>query len=277
MTGLEASAVLKSKLQEHGLYNQNELNTLFLAATGRDRLSLMRDSLSAAEEQALFSLLQRRIDGEPLQYLLGSWPFLDFTVKVDARALIPRPETELLAETCVKLCAFTRPERILDLCSGTGVLAFALKRAFPSADVDAVELSTDAFSLLQENAALLGCNINAICADANAHVASLADNSIDLIVSNPPYVTEQDYAENLSELCHEPKMAFVAEEEGLYFYRTLIPACYRVLKEGGVLAFEIGEEQGEAVRNLFENSGYCDITLLRDFSGLDRVVYAKKT
>ena len=276
MTGLEASAVLKSKLQEHGLYNQNELNTLFLAATGRDRLSLMRDSLSAAEEQALFSLLQRRIDGEPLQYLLGSWPFLDFNVKVDARALIPRPETELLAETCVKLCAFTPPERIIDLCSGTGVLAFALKRAFPSACVDAVELSAGAFSLLQENATLLGCNINAICADANAHVASLTDNSIDLIVSNPPYVTEQDYAENFSELCHEPKMAFVAEEEGLYFYRTLIPACYRVLKKGGVLAFEIGEEQGEAVLKLFEKHGYCEITLLRDFSGLDRVVYAKK-
>ncbi|MBR5502373.1 MAG: peptide chain release factor N(5)-glutamine methyltransferase, partial [Oscillospiraceae bacterium] len=163
-----------------------------------------------------------------------------------------------------------------DLCSGTGVLAFSLKRAFAEAKVTAVELSPDAFSLLNENAALLCCDINTVCADANAYIDSLAECSVDLIVSNPPYVTEQDYTANIDELCHEPKMAFVAEEDGLYFYRTLIPACLRVLQKGGVLAFEIGEEQGEAVKALFEAYGYSEITLLQDFSGLDRVVYAKK-
>ncbi|MBQ9958802.1 MAG: peptide chain release factor N(5)-glutamine methyltransferase [Oscillospiraceae bacterium] len=276
MTVQEASAAAKKLLQEHDLYNINELNTLFYAATGKERIPSLTQQLTETDESAFFSLVSRRIDGEPLQYLLGSWPFLDFEVKVDSRALIPRSETELLAETAVKLLGLTEKTCAVDLCSGTGVLAFALKRAFPLCEVYGVELSAAAYSLLCENAQLLECGIAAVHADAEAYVKQLAAESVDVFVSNPPYVTPQDYKENILELQHEPEMAFLGGEDGLYFYKSLIPACYPALKKGGYIAFEIGEEQAAAVSALLMKNGYCDISVLQDFSSLDRVVFAKK-
>ena len=276
MTVQEASAAAKKLLQEHDLYNLNELNTLFYAATGKERVPSLMQQLTQAQQDAFFALVSRRIGGEPLQYLLGRWPFLDFEVKVDNRALIPRPETELLAETAVKLLGFTDKRCAVDLCSGTGVLAFALKRAYPNCNVCGVELSADAHSLFCENALLLGCDVTTVNDDAVDYVNELAAESIDLFVSNPPYVTPQDYQDNLGELQHEPLVAFLGGEDGLCFYKSLIPACYPALKKGGYIAFEIGEEQAAAVCSLFERNGYSGITVLQDLIGLDRVVFAKK-
>lgn len=274
MNGAELCRAGRSILEEAGMYNPNELNSLFRAATGRDRYDMQFSPVSAEEEERFLGLLKRRTAGEPLQYLCGEWPFLDFSVRVDRRALIPRPETELLAGRAIEMLQGKEPGRILDLCSGTGVLAIALKRAFPSAEVTAVELSADACSLMSENARLNGAGIVIRQADACEYVKDPLNGPFSLIVCNPPYVTPADYDSNYDELRYEPRMAFIGGDDGLFFYRSLIPFFPSLLEKSGSVALEIGNEQGPAVKKLLEENGFQDIRVSRDFGGLDRDVTA---
>ena len=276
MTGREAYAALSAKLSAAGLDSTNEANALFLAATGRDRFSLYETELSTSQLEALDTAAARRINGEPLQYICGRWPFLDFELKVDSRALIPRPETELLAQLCIDAFRGKEGLRIADLCSGTGALAIALKRAFPDAEVSAVELSPEACSLLEENARELGTALDVRCSDALDFLLSLGEGELDLVVCNPPYVTPADYSANLAELLFEPTMAFLGGEDGLDFYRSLSAPALRALKPGGMLAYEIGEEQGCAVKEILERLGFSCVTVHRDLAGLDRDVIGTK-
>ena len=275
MTGSEACRAARALLEQAGLYNENELNSLFRAATGADRFDASFLPLTGEQEEAFFSLVERRTQGEPLQYLCGEWPFLDFTVRVDGRALIPRPETELLAERAANALKGRAPSAVLDLCSGSGVLAIALKRAFPEAEVTAVELSADACSLLRENAALNGTDLRVLCADAASYAEETEEGPFDLILCNPPYVTPADYESNYGELRFEPRMAFIGGEDGLFFYRALLPLLPRLLKADGLLALEIGNDQGPAVTALLEENGYRDAALYRDYEGLDRDLIAR--
>ncbi len=274
MTSKEACASAMQILRS-GLLppSDNDLNVLFELATGRKRYDITHD-VTDDEFERLLSLAGRRASGEPLQYICGTWPFLDFEVKVDRRALIPRPETEILAETAISLLENIPSPAVLDLCSGTGVLALSVKRARPDAEVTAAELSEDALSLLAENAEKLRLDIALKRADAFSFSGELKEASLDMIVCNPPYITPSDYSSNYDELKEEPVMAFLGGEDGLDFYRYIIPNYRKALKKGGIMAFEIGNEQAEAVTSLFKASGYSSITVIKDYSSLDRVVYA---
>ena len=274
MNSFEACRLIKSILEEGIVPTENDISVIYETATGHRRFELSH-ILTEDEIEKLRELSQRRASGEPLQYISGKWPFLDFEVKVDRRALIPRPETEILAETCIDLLAGTDQPVITDLCSGTGVLAISLKRAYPDSSVTAVELSEEACGLLSENADALCGGITVRQADVFRYQAEMTDASQDLIVCNPPYITPSDYEGNYDELREEPRMAFLGGEDGLSFYRHIIPAYRSKLAPGGILAFEIGNDQAESIVSLFGQSGYSRVTVKKDYSGLDRVVYAR--
>lgn len=268
---------MRERLRQAGLTAANELNVLCETAVGeRPTLLAFKKEMDDATAQALRDLVQRRIDGEPLQYIAGSWPFLDFDLCVGPGVLIPRADTEALAvETVDRLIGAETP-RVLDLCSGSGCVAIAVARTLKGADVTAVELSDEALPYLVKNIAALAPQVRVVQADVFAYQNELADESLDCIISNPPYVTPAEYADNRAELQHEPQMAFLGGEDGLDFYRHIIPAYKAKLKTGGRMLFETGSGQTEAVAELFRKNGYTDIRIIPDMFGLPRVTAAQK-
>ena len=267
MKSIDAIHLIKKRLEEHHVENLHEAYELFELGTGVSYYNL--EEITQAQFQAIDSYVSRRIQGEPLQYLFGKWPFLDFEVLVDRRAFIPRPETELLAEAAISRSG-SGP--ILDLCSGSGVLALALKRAHPQWDVTAVEISSESCSLIKENCSLLSLELNVVNEDVFTYLPTLHAPTFQTIVCNPPYVSEKDYLANYDELKYEPKGAFVASNGGLDFYERLIPLCKTALYSDGWLLFEIGNEQGASVSSLMESNGFKGVQVLQDYQHLDRIV-----
>ena len=274
MNSFEACREIKKILDQGIVPTENDINVIYETATGHKRYDYAH-MVSDAEFEKIKELAERRASGEPLQYISGRWPFLDFEVRVDRRALIPRPETEILAETCIDLMYGRDHPVITDLCSGSGVLAISLKRAFPSALVTAVELSQDAAGLLRENSDELCGDIAIVNADVFLYQSEMPDGSQDLIVCNPPYITERDYANNYAELKEEPRMAFLGGDDGLSFYRHIIPAYRDKLSAGGIMAFEIGNEQADSIVSLFEQNGFSGVVVKKDYSSLDRIANAR--
>lgn len=209
----------------------------------------------------------RRLAGhEPLQYVIGHAPFLDFTLRTDARALVPRPETEELVGRVLADRAFWRaPGRaVADIGTGTGCIAIALARACPDAQVWAVDRAAEALALARENADGngVGARIHFLEADL---LAPFAPESLDLVVSNPPYIAPaviDALADNVRRF--EPRMALDGGADGLSVIRRLIEQAFTVLKKRGRLWLEIGEDQGDAVRRLLEQAGFDRADIHRD-------------
>ncbi|MGN0608794.1 MAG: peptide chain release factor N(5)-glutamine methyltransferase [Oscillospiraceae bacterium] len=259
---------------------------IFEDITGLSALDLALDrekeADGAAAEKAL-KLAKRRSEGYPLQYLLGEWEFYGLRFKVGEGVLIPRPDTEILVETVINHFAAkkqTDPE-IADLCSGSGCIAIALQKSMPRSRVTAVELFSEAMPYLTANIRNNEARVQIIKGDVTD--GRLLDNfadpdspgdhrQIDCIVSNPPYLTAEEMSELQSEVAFEPASALDGGADGLKFYRIISCLWKEVLKEGGLLAFEIGYEQGEAVSELLRSSGYGDVKVIKDLGGNDRVV-----
>ena len=264
---------VRAALERAGLYNQNEINVLFECGLGKRPGVLQPDEVidQAAADQ-LRQVLARRLGGEPLQYIAGRWPFLDFELEVGPGVLIPRPETEQLAQQGVLRLRGKDAPRVLDLCSGSGCVAIAIKRALPEAEVSALELSQQALEYLRHNAKALCGGLEVIQADVLQAQSLFAQDYFDLITANPPYVTRSDYQENLRELEREPEMAFVGGEDGLMFYRHIIPAYLPLLRRGGCMALETGFDQTETVAEMMKAAGYTCVEVVCDLFGLPRNV-----
>ena len=252
-------------------------------AAGRD-WRWREEPLTGGEQARLSELAHRRAAREPLQYLAGRWPFLDFELQVGPGVLVPRADTELLCETGARLLAGKPEPAVLDLCAGSGCVGLGLKRLVPGARVTALEKSPEAFHWLQKNAAsaLPGSStgapaLRAVQGDVFGFEAQLAPGGLDLILANPPYVTEAELALLAPELSFEPREALYAPGEGLAFYRHIAPAYQPALAPGGWLAFEIGWQQGAAVQQLLLAAGYQNVKCRQDLSGNDRVVLGQKT
>ncbi|MEA5050250.1 MAG: peptide chain release factor N(5)-glutamine methyltransferase [Oscillospiraceae bacterium] len=267
----------KKRLAGAGLTAPNEFNVLFSSAVGKSYPLAVADGGVPPEAAARFGeLLARRLAGEPLQYIAGSWPFLDFELLVGPGVLIPRDETQTAVETALGRLSPLAAPRAVDLCAGSGCIAFAIKRAIPGCSVTAVEHSGEACAWLLRNRARLGCDVEAVQADVFGFEASLPDGSCDVIVSNPPYLTPRELADNRAELGAEPPEAFLGGEDGLRFYRGIIPRYKDKLRPGGSMVFEIGASQGREVASLFSANGYADVELRRDMYGNMRVAAAKR-
>ena len=253
---------------------------------GVNRTVLYRDNPEIREEEIerIDELLKRRSKKEPLQYILGYVDFYGLKIKVGKGVLIPRPETELLAEEAIK--AVKREAlsvmRILDLCTGSGCLALALAREFPDAKVYGTDTSENAIRHAEENAEF-NCINNVTFLEGNLFdpVADLtachpSPVTFDLIVSNPPYIKRDDIKNLQPEVKDwEPVEALAGGENGLDYYRAIIPEAKAYLKEGGDLILEIGAGQSREVRRIAEEAGFINISLIKDYAGIERIFVAK--
>lgn len=227
--------------------------------------------------EQFLSLLGRRLEGEPLQYLLGEWEFLGLPFFVGPGVLIPRPETELLAETALSMAEGLSSPSILDLCSGSGCLPIALGHFRPDAGVWGVELSQKAMEYFRRNLERSGLgSVAAVQGDVFALPEEISKRQYQIITVNPPYIRRDALPTLQEEVQREPRMALDGGEDGLDFYRRLPEICHTLLAPDGVLLLEIGEEQGAAVSALMTSAGYREVAVKKDLSGLDRVVLGRK-
>ncbi len=255
----------------------HEMERLTRAATGRSRGRFARDRrLDAEEQRRLDELVTRRLSGEPLQYLEGTAAFGPIEVHVDGRALIPRPETEQVWETAVSILRQAGAGKpIVDVGTGSGVLALALKRVFPSASVYATDSSEEALALAVENAAVLGLDVRFLPGDLFEPLPCGLHGRVGLVVSNPPYVSEAEFDRLPVEIRdHEPRWALVAGPEGTEILARIAEEARVWLGNGGWLVCEIGERQGDAVLGIF--AAY-EREVRKDLAGRDRILVARKS
>ena len=235
------------------------------------------EEVSAEDEKTIRQLTERRSSGYPLQYLLGEWEFYGYPFRLSEDVLIPRPDTETLIENVLEICRRQgmRSPRIADLCSGSGCIAITLKKELPLAEVSAVELSDGALDIIKENASLNDADIRIIKGDVLKKETADMFRDMDIIVSNPPYVTAKEMAELQQEVRYEPEMALYGGEDGLDFYRTMTALWKNSLADGGWLVYEYGDGQQNEVEKILNHNDFYNITLSRDLAGIFRTASAQ--
>ena len=230
--------------------------------------------LTEAELEKIRPLVRRRGAREPLQYVLGETEFFGLKLKTDRRALIPRPETERLVEL-VTYYVTNPPARILDLGTGTGVLALALAKHWPEAKVIAVDAGEDALALARENAAALGLAERVRLLHSDWFAALAPEERFELIVANPPYLSADEVAQTAPDVREfEPIAALKADDDGLADLKKIIAGAPAFLSPGGVLALETGIAHHAALLKLAAEAGFPRAESLKDLAGRDRYVLA---
>lgn len=239
-----------------------------------NKAQLMAENITADDKKGaeFLTLLGRRLSGEPLQYILGEWEFYGYIFKVGKGVLIPRDDTEVLLRLSLDFLKDKQNARVLDLCSGSGALAVAIAKE-TDAEVYALEKSAEALPYLCENININKANIEVVAGDVFYCAEEFMDKSFDLIISNPPYIITDEIDTLQKEISFEPKTALDGGADGLKFYRGIIKDYTSKLKSGGMIAFEIGEGQFEAVKTLMENAEVKNIDHKLDLGGIQRVVY----
>lgn len=252
---------------------------LLLAAVLRSsRGSLLaRLEESAADVVEQFEpLIQRRLDHEPIAYILGTWEFFSLEFITRAPVLVPRPETEHLVEAALAHLQGHAVARVLDLCTGTGCVAITIAQNHPGTHVDAVDLQPHAFTLARENVARHHAAVTVHDGDLFAALPT-GSGPYDVIVSNPPYIADAEYAD-LSETIrkHEDPVALLAGHDGLDCVRRILADAPHWLAPGGLLALEIGDTQSEQLRPIAEQLGWCDVRYIHDLADHPRIFTAKR-
>ena len=244
---------------------------LLLRAIGRserDRGWLLAhddDALEAEGERAYAALCARRASGEPIAYIVGHKEFHGLDLKVDPRVLVPRPDTETLVNWAIELLDERDSARVLDLGTGSGAIALAIRKSCLRVAVEATDVSAAALEVARANASRLGLDVTF----REASWLGGAQGRFDLIASNPPYVAQGD--EHLGALAHEPRSALVSGPDGLDAIRTIVRQAPGHLAARGWLMLEHGHDQAPAVRALLEAAGFGYIASRRDLAGIERV------
>ena len=229
--------------------------------------------LVEAELAPLRELVRRRGQGEPLQHLLGTVEFAGRVFLCDKRALVPRPETEELVEHILRVTGQSPPSVILDVGTGSGVIALTLAAQFPNAEVHAVDISNEALDLARENAARLGLLDRVHFAQGD--LVTAAAGPFDLIVANLPYVGATERPSLSREVLHDPPSALFGGDRGDELVRKLISAASGHLRPGGTLALEVGLGQADALTDLLFSKNYHDIQSIKDYCGVIRFLFGQ--
>jgi release factor glutamine methyltransferase len=267
------------------LGDANEARWMCREAGGFDSVEWATSLDDLVTERAvarLDAMAARRRAGEPLQYVLGSWEFRTVELMVDRRVLISRPETELLAELAIKEAKTVLPTRVVvDLGTGSGAIALSCAAELPieGTSVWATDISPDAVTVARANAAGLGRAAANIRIAQGSWFDALADElrgSVDVVVSNPPYIAEGDREVAPDVLEWEPHSALFSGPDGLDDIRRIVSGALEWLRPGGLLLMEIGYRQGAAVSELLAGTGYRDIDIRPDLAGRDRIAYARR-
>lgn len=263
---------------------ENELDARYLlefvCKTDRNTLLVHGDrKVSQKEEEEFRKCIEQRGKRIPLQHITGVQEFMGLEFLVDSRVLIPRQDTECLVEEAMRF--LHDGDRILDLCTGSGCILLSLLHYSNCCSGVGVDLSKEALEVAQKNAERMKAlsrfhpweetTVTLLCSDL---FQEISEKGFDMIVSNPPYIATKEIEGLMEEVKdHEPLMALDGREDGLYFYRRIITEGKEYLKKEGMMFFEIGFDQAEAVSRLMEENGYLEVTVVKDLAGLDRVVY----
>lgn len=256
-----------------------DAESLLLHLAGKNRawrLAHAGDDLREDVAARYAELLERRAQGEPIQYITGAAEFYGLPFRVTRDVLIPRPETEHVVEKTIELAAAFAAPRIADVGAGSGAIAVALAHRLPAAHITAMDRSAAALSVAGKNAARNGVADRIRFFEGDL-LAPAANEQFDVIVSNPPYVPEGDRDSLPVEVRgYEPAQALYAGADGLAIYRRLIPAAFAALAPGGFVVLEIGYGQQTAVRSLLAGSGFEEIGFTADLQGIPRVAFARR-
>lgn len=269
----EARAALKQALTLDEREASLEAHILLGQALAKPRAYLLAHREQAIEPATLatfHALLDRRLGGEPIAYILGEREFFGLMLRVTPDVLIPRPDTELLVELALALIPDNTPCEVLDLGTGSGAVAIAIAKHRPVAHVTAIDQSAAALAVARTNARRLNAaNIRFLQGDWFTPLDARA--RFDLIVGNPPYIAEDDPHLNQGDLRFEPRTALASGRDGLDAVRGIIAMAPRYLKPEGRLLLEHGFEQGAACRQIFESHGFREVSSHRDLAGLERI------
>jgi len=276
-TILEVLNKTKAFLEKKGI-EKPSLNAEWLIAKGLDckRLDLfLRFEEQIPEKKLSFlrELVVRRANHEPLQYVLGEMPFMDLNLKIDSRALIPRPETEELVERLLALWDTHKPSKVLDLGTGSGAIALAIAYYCKKTEVLGVDLNPNALALAQENA--IKCALEKQVTFQLSNWFKEISGKFDWIISNPPYLTEQEWQTAQLEVKQfEPKNALVAEDEGLADLKQLLEEAPQYLAPSGAIALETGILHHDKLKSFAKDFRYTRTESWKDISGRDRFFVA---
>ena len=216
------------------------------------------------------SLCRRRTDGEPLQYLIGEWEFYGLTFKVGEGVLIPRQDTETLVDVVIKKAPGDKALTVIDLCSGSGCIPIALEKHLNCERVLGVELSDEAIGYMKQNIKLNGSSLEAVKGDVTDEKTAERLPFADIITANPPYLTGEDMKVLQKEVTFEPDTALFGGDDGLDFYRQILINFKSRLKQGGLLAFEIGIGMEEDVMTMMIRHGFENVRSYKDACGIFR-------
>ena len=242
---------------------------------------ILQKDIRFSESDLLYfrSIVKRLQNQEPFQYIIGETFFYDLLIRCDERALIPRPETEELVDWIVQSSNKNQSYEILDVCTGSGCIALAIRSILKSSNVSATDISPEAIALAKKNAMLLGFEIQFFQDNALVDESDLfLENSMDIIVSNPPYIPLKDkISMEKNVLDFEPHLAlFVSDESPLIFYQAIAEKGIRILKSGGMLFFELHESYAEQTKELVLALGFDEVEIKQDLQGKNRMLKAKK-
>lgn len=279
MTIFEAYNKTKQRLEKAGIEDYVfEAKQIIMHITGFTPAQILTDynkKLSQFEENNLIALIHQREVRYPLQYIFGHWDFYGRPFKVGVGVLIPRADTETVVETALEVLKQRENPEVLDLCAGSGCIGITIAAEIPSAQVTMVEKFDEALRYAEENIKLNSVNASVLKGDV-FDKPQFENESIDLIVSNPPYIPNSEMKYCSPEVKFEPETALLAEDGGLEFYKAIIENYKSVLKIGGYICFEVGFKQAEKVKELLQNAGFKDIKITNDLNGIGRAVRATK-
>ena len=254
-----------------------EADQLITFVLGKPRLELGNDFIVSFENgNQLLDLCEKRAGGYPLQYILGSWQFFDLDLAVGEGVLIPRQDTETVCEKAFKYINRFNCPNVLDLCAGSGAIALAVKKYCPQAVVTALEKSDEAFGYLKENISRTGLFILPILGDVFRFDDLVEEETFDIIISNPPYISPDLQGKLQKEVSFEPPMALFAQNDGLRFYDFISRYYKPCIKERGFLIFEYGFDQAESVKRILLRYDYRIIEEITDLAGNPRGIIAQK-
>lgn len=258
-----------------------EAKLLVAGAAGKTTAQLLRDmSLYASNkiEDTVTEYIARRLRGEPVAYITGSWEFYGLPIVTTPDVLIPRMDTEKLVDTAKELLTGRKMNaRILDLCCGSGCITCAIGHEMPATRLVAIDISANALEVCRKNIAAQKLISRVICMQADALSSPpLGIGEFDMIVSNPPYIASEEIKTlDVSVKDFEPVWALDGGEDGLKFYKAIIKYWKSLLRQGGYLLFEVGEGQAKAVRDMLSAAGFGYTDTRKDTLGIDRVVFGR--
>lgn len=279
MTIFEAYNSTKKKLEAANIRDYVfEAKQIIMHITGFTPSQILTDynrQLTEFQKNNLTAIIHQREVHYPLQYIFGNWEFYGRPFKVGVGVLIPRADTETVVEAALEELETRENPKVLDLCAGSGCIGITLAAEVPSSEVTMVEKYDEAIRYAFHNIELNKVNAKAVKGDV-FEAPHLPNDSIDLIVSNPPYIPQEEMKYCSPEVKFEPQTALLAEDEGLEFYKAIINNYTPILKTGGAICFEVGFKQAQSVKKLLENSGYKNIKIKNDLNGIGRAVTATK-